>query len=121
MEPFYKLSAIDTAHLHIIYRVERRIEVTHVVHHLYQVIHIDDIPLVDLHELVAEIHQSLTFQIAFQTNVLLATSHHEFPATLYVVIFEQTDVALIHQLEVKGVRIEEELGGLFFAGAIICA
>ena len=48
----YQLAAIDATHLHIIYRIKRRIEMTDIIYHLYQIIHIDDEFLIDLHKLI---------------------------------------------------------------------
>lgn len=75
----YQLAAIDAAHLHIIYRIKRRIEMTDIIYHLYQIIHIDDELLIDLHKLIAQIEQGFALDISLQTDGLLACGNYSHP------------------------------------------
>ena len=109
MEMIYQLAAIDATHLHIIYRIKRRIEMAHIVYHLYQIVHIDDILLIDLHKLLAQIEQGFTLDISLQTDGLLASGNNHLPTALLMIILEESDIALVYQFEIQGVGIEQEL------------
>lgn len=104
-----KLLAEEAAHLHIIDVVERRIEMADIVDHLYQIVHIDDVLLVDLHKLLVETSQRLALYIALQADRSRNTCHHNLSAATFVIILEYTDVSLVNQLEVCTVGIEQEL------------
>lgn len=50
MELFNEFAAVDAAHFHISDVIERRIEMASVVNHFYQIVQVDDLPLIHLHE-----------------------------------------------------------------------
>lgn len=103
----YQLTAIDAAHLHIIYRIKRRIEMADIIYHLYQIIHIDDELLIDLHKLLAQIEQGLALEITLQTDGLLASGNHHLPTALLMIVLKESDIALVYQLEIQGIGIEQ--------------
>ena len=109
MEMIYQLAAIDATHLHIIYRIKRRIEMADIIYHLYQIIHIDDELLIDLHKLIAQIEQGLALEITLQTDGLLTSGNHHLPTALLMIVLEESDIALVYQLEIQGIGIEQEL------------
>ena len=80
-----------------------------IVDHLYQIVHIDDVLLVDLHKLLVETSQRFALYIALQADRSRNASHHNLPAATFVIILEYTDVSLVNQLEVCAVGIEQEL------------
>ena len=115
----YQLAAIDATHLHIIYRIKRRIEMTDIIYHLYQIIHIDDELLIDLHKLIAQIEQGFALDISLQTNDPLVPGNNHLPTALFMIILKESDVALVYQFEIQGVGIKQKLRILLAAITLI--
>ncbi len=81
-ESLDKLLAEEASHLYIIDVVERRIEMADIVDHLYQIVHIDDVFLVNLHKLCVELLRSDSlFTLRFSRTGRRHTSYHNLPAT----------------------------------------
>ena len=78
----------------------------HIVDHLNQVVHVNNILLVDLQEAVVERQQVGALHIAFQFDGLFGLSHHHLPAAHIVVVLEQAHVILVDHLEVDRIGIE---------------
>lgn len=74
---------------------------TDIIYHLYQIIHIDDELLIDLHKLIAQIEQGFALDISLQTDGLLASGNNHLPTALLMIILEESDVALVYQFEIK--------------------
>ena len=81
----------------------------HIVNHLDEVIDVDDELLVYLHEMRGECEQVGALHAAFQPDRLPVIRHHHLPASHFVIILEEADILLIHQPEIHGVGIEEQL------------
>ena len=81
----------------------------HIVNHLDEVIDVDDELLVYLHEMRGEREQVGALHAAFQPDRLPVVSYHHLPASHFVIILEEADILLIHQPEIHGVGIEEQL------------
>ena len=81
----------------------------HIVNHLDEVIDVDDELLVYLHEMRGERKQVGALHTAFQPQGLPVASYHHLPASHFVIILEEADILLIHQPEIHGVGIEEQL------------
>ena len=81
----------------------------HIVNHLDEVIDVDDELLVYLHEMRGECEQVGALHAAFQPDRLPVVSYHHLPASHFVIILEEADILLIHQPEIHGVGIEEQL------------
>ena len=81
----------------------------HIVNHLDEVIDVDDELLVYLHEMRGEREQVGALHAAFQPDRLPVIRHHHLPASHFVIILEEADILLIHQSEIHGVGIEEQL------------
>ena len=81
----------------------------HIVNHLDEVIDVDDELLVYLHEMRGEREQVGALHAAFQPDRLSVISHHHLPASHFVIILKEADILLIHQPEIHGVGIEEQL------------
>ena len=81
----------------------------HIVNHLDEVIDVDDELLVYLHEMRGEREQVGALHAAFQPDRLPVIRHHHLPASHFVIILEEADILLIHQPEIHGVGIEEQL------------
>ena len=81
----------------------------HIVNHLDEVIDVDDELLVYLHEMRGERKQVGALHAAFQPDRLPVIRHHHLPASHFVIILEEADILLIHQPEIHGVGIEEQL------------
>ena len=82
---------------------------THIVNHLDEVIDVDDELLVYLHEMRGERKQVGALHAAFQPDRLPVVSYHHLPASHFMIILEEADILLIHQPEIHGVGIEEQL------------
>ena len=80
-----------------------------IVNHLDKVIDVDDELLVYLHEMRGECEQVGALHTAFQPDRLSVIRHHHLPASHFVIILEEADILLIHQPEIHGVGIEEQL------------
>ena len=80
-----------------------------IVNHLDKVIDVDDELLVYLHEMRGECEQVGALHAAFQPDRLPVIRYHHLPASHFVIILEEADILLIHQPEIHGVGIEEQL------------
>lgn len=80
-----------------------------IIYHLYQIIHIDDELLIDLHKLIAQIEQGLALEITLQTDGLLASGNHHLPTALLMIVLEESDIPFVYQLEIQGIGIEQNL------------
>ena len=89
----------------------------HIVNHLDEVIDVDDELLVYLHEMRGERKQVGALHAAFQPDRLSVIRHHHLPASHFVIILEEADILLIHQPEIHGVVIEEQLAGMCLEAA----
>lgn len=59
-----------------------------IIYHLYQIIHIDDELLIDLHKLIAQIEQGFALDISLQTNAPLVPGNHHLPTALFMIILK---------------------------------
>ena len=80
-----------------------------IIYHLYQIIHIDDELLIDLHKLIAQIEQGFALDISLQTNDPLVPGNNHLPTALFMIILKESDVALVYQFEIQGVGIKQKL------------
>lgn len=80
-----------------------------IIYHLYQIIHIDDELLIDLHKLLAQIEQGLALEITLQTDGLLASGNHHLPTALLMIVLEESISRLSIGLKSQGIGIEQEL------------